>query len=184
MKIGIFGGCFNPPHIMHKKIALSLIENHYLDKVIYVPTGNCYQKDNLVDAEDRYRMLLLMVKGNPNIIVSNYEIKNRLTYTYQTLDYFHGLYPEDEIYFICGSDNLDDIMTWKNYQYILDNYKLLTIKRNCNEIHSNFSNVVIAEVSTDNLSSTIIRKQIKNKGIEKYLDSEVLDYIKVKKLYE
>ena len=44
MKIGIFGGSFNPPHNMHKNIALDLIKNKYLDKVIYVPTGNKYNK--------------------------------------------------------------------------------------------------------------------------------------------
>ena len=46
MKIGIFGGSFNPPHNMHKNIALELIEHGYLDKVIYVPTGDSYEKNN------------------------------------------------------------------------------------------------------------------------------------------
>ena len=49
MKIGIFGGCFNPPHKMHFKIAEELIMKKYLDKVIFVPTGNFYKKKNLIE---------------------------------------------------------------------------------------------------------------------------------------
>ena len=100
MKIGIFGGCFNPPHKMHKSIALELIMNHYLDKVIYVPTGNKYNKTSLIDAKHRYNMLKLMTDDNTTLDVSDYELKNTLTYTYQTLDYFKDKYKKDEIYFI------------------------------------------------------------------------------------
>ena len=56
MKIGIFGGSFNPPHNMHKNIALDLLKNKYLDKVIYVPTGNKYNKKGLANQNDRYNM--------------------------------------------------------------------------------------------------------------------------------
>ncbi len=52
MKIGIFGGCFNPPHNMHKDIGLNLIKKKYLDRVIYVPTGDQYQKEELIPAKE------------------------------------------------------------------------------------------------------------------------------------
>ena len=134
MKIGIFGGSFNPPHNMHKQIALDLINNKYLDKVIYVPTGDYYQKDDLIPAPIRYTMLKIMTKDYPNLEVSDYEIKNKLVYTYQTLDYFRQKYPKDQIYFICGTDNLKELYTWKNYKHILTNYKLLVIKRNHDQV--------------------------------------------------
>ena len=60
MKIGIFGGTFNPPHNMHKNIAVNLIKNNYLDKVIFVPTGNRYNKKDIIDFKDRYNMVKLM----------------------------------------------------------------------------------------------------------------------------
>ena len=129
MKIGIFGGSFNPPHNMHKNIALNLIKNKYLDKVIYVPTGNKYNKRGLVNQNDRYNMVRLMIEGYNNLDVSNYEF-NKLTYTYETLDYFRNIYQNDDIYFICGSDNLKEITSWKRYDYILKNYKIIVIKRN------------------------------------------------------
>ena len=57
MKIGIFGGSFNPPHNMHLGIALELIKDKYLDKVIYVPTGDNYNKIGLISFKDRLNML-------------------------------------------------------------------------------------------------------------------------------
>ena len=130
MRIGIFGGCFNPPHKMHKDIAINLIKNNYVDKVIYVPTGNKYKKSDLVDAKIRYNMVKIMIEGYDNLEVSDYEIKNNLTYTYQTLNYFKNKYKDDEIYFICGTDNLKEITTWRNYKYILSNLSSSLIRNN------------------------------------------------------
>lgn len=189
LKIGIFGGSFNPPHNMHKKIGLELIEKGYLDKVIYVPTGDKYQKKDLIDATKRYEMIRLMIENSDDLSVSDYEIKNRLTYTYQTLSHFNQLYPKDEIYFICGSDNLLELDTWNNYQYILDKYKILVIKRGeerKEEIVDKYPNVIETDITMSDLSSTKIRKLIKEERIEELgtkMDSSVIEYIQQKKLY-
>lgn len=190
MKIGIFGGSFNPPHKMHKKIALNLIKNKYLDKVIYVPTGNKYNKEELIDSKHRYNMIKLMIKNYKNLELSDYELKNTLTYTYQTLDYFKKTYPNDEIYFICGSDNLKEITTWKNYEYILNNFKILVIKRNNDDLDDilssiNSKNIVIANIELDNISSTYIRRNIKDKQkMLRKVDKKVFEYINRNNLYE
>lgn len=192
MKIGIFGGCFNPPHKMHKNIPLELINNGYLDKVIYVPTGDSYNKKDLTSFETRYNMVRLMISGNDNLLVSDIGNKN-YEYTYQVLDYFKGIYKQDDIYFICGSDNLNEFDTWKNYEYILGNYKLLIIKRNSDNIDEILKkynkykkNIVISNIKEKYLSSTIIRNNIKNNKKEiskKELDDSVYKYIENKKLY-
>lgn len=188
MKIGIFGGSFNPPHKMHKTIALELIEKNYVDKVIYVPTGNKYNKKDLIDAKHRLEMLKIMTQNNDNLPVSDYEVKNILTYTYQTLDYFKSIYPNDEIYFICGSDNLKEITTWKNYKYILENYKLLVIKRNNDNLDEmvnnlNTSGIILTEIFPQNVSSTNIRKDLSNQIGNDNLDIKVAEYIKRNQLY-
>ena len=188
MRIGIFGGSFNPPHKMHKNIALELITKNYIDKIIYVPTGNKYNKKDLIEAKYRLKMLEIMIGNNNKISISNYEVKNCLTYTYQTLDYFKIIYPNDEIYFICGSDNLKDITIWKNYKYILNNYKLLVIKRNNDNIPKivkdlNSNSIIIAEIWEENISSTDIRNDLKIKKDNPNIDKKVLKYIKRKKLY-
>lgn len=191
MKIGIFGGSFNPPHNMHRDIALNLIEKGYLDKVIFVPTGDYYPKSNLIQFKHRYQMLKLMVGSNPNIKVSDYEARGELTYTYQTLDYFQSIYPNDEIYFILGSDNLKSFNKWRNYEYILKKYKILVINRNSDDIKSVLSeykdyqnNIISADIPLKEISSTEIRTQLKNNvDLENKLDKKVLNYIKQMNLY-
>lgn len=193
MRIGIFGGCFNPPHKMHKNIALELINNNYLDKIIYVPTGNKYNKKDLVNDIDRYNMLKIMCENNVSLEVSDYEFKTNLTYTYQTLNYFKSIYPNDDIYFICGADNLNQIETWREYKYILENYKFIVINRNeidldnlVNKYENYKGNIVIANIKTGELSSTDIRDNLNNlntKEVLNYIDLEVYKYIKENGLY-
>lgn len=187
MKIGIFGGSFNPPHKIHQKIANYLVKNNYLDKVIFVPTGSNYEKSYLASEQDRYNMLKLMIGNVSYLDISTYEF-GKLTHTYQTLDYFKEHYKDDEIYFICGSDNLKEIKTWKRYQYILSNYKLLVIRRNgesitdiLSELKSYQDNIIVIDDIKSSLSSTSIRKRYKDdKKLVKdgNIDSKVFEYIK------
>lgn len=190
MKIGIFGGCFNPPHKMHKNIPLELISKGYLDKVIYVPTNDNYEKKDLISNKDRCNMLKLMIYNNNDLSL---EVNPDLKYTYQTLDYFKNIYKEAEIYFICGSDNLKEFDTWKNYQYILTNYKLLVIKRNNDNINALLKkyqkykdNIIITNINSEIVSSTYLREKIRESNLEeisKYIDNNVYQYIKEKNLY-
>lgn len=190
MKIGIFGGCFNPPHNMHKNISLQLINNHYLDKVIYVPTGTNYKKDGLITFNHRYNMLKLLTKNNNNLLVTDISNSNDYQYTYQVLDYFKEIYKDAEIYFICGSDNLKELDTWKNYKYILTNYKLLVIKRNNDNIdnilekYKKYSkNIIISNIKEEYISSTYIRNNLNKKEIKNLLDKDVYKYIITNGLY-
>lgn len=191
MKIGIFGGSFNPPHNMHQDIALNLIKEHYLDKVIFVPTGNYYPKQELVEFKHRYEMLKIMTNDYSNIEVSDYEAKGELTYTYQTLDYFQKKYPNDEIYFILGTDNLKEFKKWRNYEYVLKTYKILTVNRNKDNIsdilseYKDYKNsIIIANIPLCEISSTEIRKEIKsNTNLLNKLNKNVLEYIEKEKLY-
>lgn len=192
MRIGIYGGSFNPPHRLHKKIATFLLENDYLDRVIFVPTGNRYPKGELVESQYRYHMVENMIQSSKNIELSDYELKNTLTYTYQTLNYFQEKYPEDEIYFITGADNIKQIKTWKNYTYILENFKFYVLPRenqNINEVLKDIpsENIFLLDFPTEDVSSTMIRTLIKehrDKDLDFYLDRNVLEYIKKEGLYK
>ena len=158
MKIGIFGGSFNPPHKMHESIASQLIERKLIDKVIFVPTSNFYPKAGLISDEERLSMLKLLVKDKKEYDVSDYEF-GRLTYTHQTLEYFKNENKNDEIYFICGSDNLEQLDTWKEYKKILTDYKLIVIprKENIDEILNKYNeyknNIIVANLENNYLSS-------------------------------
>ncbi len=192
MKIGIFGGSFNPPHKMHKKIALDLIKKHYLDIIIFVPTGSKYKyKNNLLSDKVRLEMLKLMCIDNKDLDVSDYELKDHIVYTYDTLDYFKNKYKDDEIFFICGTDNLSYIDKWKKGEDILSNNKLLVIKRNTFDItpllkkYKDYKdNIIVADIEENEISSTKIREMIyNNKRAEDYLDESVYSYIRENNLY-
>lgn len=193
MKIGIFGGSFNPPHRMHKSIAKYLIDKNYVDKVIFVPTGSKYKyKNNLLPDDIRLKMVELMIQNQDNMSVSDYELKEEVVYTCDTLKYFSELYPNDKIYFICGTDNLTYVNKWKNGLYLLENYKFLVINRktdDINEILIRFkkyqNNFVIADMPMEEVSSTMIREGLFNRSenVINYLDKDVYEYIIQNNMY-
>ena len=194
MKIGIFGGSFNPPHNMHLNIVETLINEKYLDKVIIVPTGLHYSyKSNLISNEHRYNMLKLLTKHNKKIEISNYEFQDTEIHTYDTLEYYKDNYKKDTIYFICGLDNLSYIDKWYKGNELLKNNKFLVIGRNTNnqeEILNNLKeykdNITITNIELNNISSSEIRKNINKKNfiIEKYISNEVYNYIRENNLYK
>lgn len=194
MKIGIFGGSFNPPHKMHENIGRELIEKGYLDKVIYVPTGEEYKyKSNLLSNEIRYNMLKIVTDKNDDFGISNFEFQDKVIYTYETIRHFKEEYPDDEIFFICGADNLSYIDKWEKGETILRNEKIIAVARNTDNLdeiiakYQQFSPTIkIATISPIDLSSTEIRALVKKEDYEtlkKYLDEDVLNYIINKKLY-
>ncbi|MGM9969379.1 MAG: nicotinate (nicotinamide) nucleotide adenylyltransferase [Anaeroplasma sp.] len=193
MKIGVYGGSFNPCHLMHKKLVLSLLENDFFDRIIVVPTGNYYKKSNLLKGEERIKMLELMFKDNPRVIICDYEFKNNLICTYRSLDYLQNMYKGDKIYFILGSDNLKSFHTWKKYEYILNNYNLLVIKRKnidiTNELEKYKSydgEILCVDLDLDSTSSSMIRDcfaKYDDEVAAKYLDESVYKYIIQKGFY-
>lgn len=193
MKIGIFGGSFNPPHKIHIERGLELVSKHYVDKIIYLPTGSQYKyKNNLLPNKNRLEMLKIITDKYDCLDVSNYELKDRVVYTYESLAYFKQLYKNDEIYFICGTDNLSYMDKWKNGLELLSNYKILVIKRNGDNIDELLNkykqykeNIIVTDIEPNDLSSTLIREKIKvGEDVSKYLDDDVYKYIKKNKFYE
>lgn len=193
MRIGVLGGSFNPPHKMHLNIAMELINKQYVDKVVFVPTGSKYEyKNNLLSDRNRLEMLQILVNKNDNLSVSDYELKSEVVYTYQTLKYFKEENPNDEIYFICGADNLSYMDKWMNSEEILSNYKILVIKRcgeNINELIEKFKkykeNIIVTDIEQRDISSTEIRDKLKSKeNVLDLLDNDVYEYIINNKLYQ
>lgn len=191
MRIGVFGGSFNPPHKMHESIASQLIKRGLLDKVIFVPTSNFYPKAGLINDEERYEMLIKMTNNIDEYVVSDCEF-GKLTYTYQTLEYFQNKYPNNQIYFICGSDNLEQIDTWREWEKILGDYKLIVIPRKhdmdslLNKYEKYRNNIIVAELDNDYLSSTLVRQYLKEQDYEKvkeYINDDVLEFIIKNNLY-
>ncbi len=196
-QILIFGGCFNPPLNSHFSLAQQLInEYEEIEKIIFVPVNSKYQKRDLIDNEHRYNMLKLVCDKNEKFNVSRIELdKERQLYTLETLREFQKIYPNNEIAFITGSDNLKELETWVTSEELVKEFKIYILERdkdNIDEIikSSNFlkenekSFIKAKSNITSNLSSTFARQKIReNKSIRYLAPDEVIKYIEENKLY-
>ncbi len=114
MKIGIYGGTFNPIHNGHIKLAENAKRIYQLDKVIFLPSGNSYMKSNVLSGWQRYHMVCLALNGRDGLEASDLEIRREgATYSYETMEEFHDIYPNDELFFLLGEDSLRMIECWK-----------------------------------------------------------------------
>lgn len=173
-RIGFFGGCFNPPSIIHIKIANNLIETGKLDKVVFVPVNDYYKKKDLVEAKHRYNMLKLATKDYHNLEADDIEIReNRELFAVDAFEVINNSSfaketVKENVYLIMGSDNFKKMPTWKEYERIKDKYNYVVIDRDEKEI-----------------SSTKIREMIKkdDKKVLEYLSKEVYKYIIDNNLY-
>ena len=197
--IAIFGGSFNPPLNSHLKLAKQVIKNLCnIEKVIFVPVSTKYnRKSNLIDDTYRYNMIKLMCSDEKKLEVSNIELSyGRQLYTIETLDIFKNEYPEYDIYFIMGTDNLKDLHTWKEPDRILKNYKIIVLERNNDNLEKIIEEdellknnkealIVSKKIKPIKLSSTIVREKIKNgEDVKEFFKKEVLEYIDKNGLYK
>ena len=116
MRIGIYGGSFNPVHNGHIHLALSAIDELELDKIYLVPSLISPHRSSAEYAppDDRLEMLRLACRVSEKLDVSDYEIKScRKSYTIYTVREFRRLFPNDELFLLVGSDMLMIFETWK-----------------------------------------------------------------------
>jgi len=115
-RIGVMGGTFDPIHHGHLVAASEVAHIFALDQVVFVPTGEPYQKDDrkVSPAEDRYLMTVIATASNPRFSVSRVDIdRPGPTYTIDTLrDLRDASGPDADLYFITGADALENILTW------------------------------------------------------------------------
>jgi len=114
-RIGVMGGTFDPIHHGHLVAASEVASRFRLDEVVFVPTGQPWQKSEVTAAEDRYLMTVIATASNPRFSVSRVDIdRPGPTYTVDTLRDLRGQRPDAEWFFITGADALAAIMSWKN----------------------------------------------------------------------
>lgn len=118
MKIGLFGGTFDPIHWGHLRSAEEVRETFGLDRVIFIPTSIQPLKSSAAtSARDRLAMARLATKDNPAFIVSDVEVKRPgKSFTIDTLREIVRQRPNDSIYFIIGMDAFRDIGRWKDFK--------------------------------------------------------------------
>ena len=180
MKIGIYGGSFNPIHFGHIGLAKWVTEHTDLDQVWLMVSPNNPLKDKSILADEQQRLAdaqkairLLGVEAKDKIIVSDFEFHlPRPTYTANTLRALQEAYPEHEFTLIIGEDNLNIFNKWREYQYILDTYRIFVYPRRniisqTSQQHEDIlrkaNNVkLLADAPYFDISSTELRKNLHN----------------------
>lgn len=114
MRIGVFGGTFNPIHYGHLRAAEEARETLALDKILFIPSGNPPLKTKeIAGAIHRYKMTRLAVVKNRSFDVLDIEcIRSGKSYTVNTLEMLLKLYSDSDLYFILGIDTFLDIQNW------------------------------------------------------------------------
>ncbi|MCK4385355.1 MAG: nicotinate-nucleotide adenylyltransferase [candidate division Zixibacteria bacterium] len=190
-KIGILGGTFDPIHIGHLILAEQARERFQLEEVIFIPSASPPHKteQELSLAIHRFEMTKLALEGNSFFSVSDIELKREgLSYTVETLRKLKELHTDSEIYFLTGSDVLDEITTWKDPEEI---YRLARIVIAVRPGFDKFDpedhfakKSIIVQITGVDISSTQIRERVRKGESIKYLvPSKVEEYIRKKNLY-
>jgi nicotinate-nucleotide adenylyltransferase len=116
-RLGVMGGTFDPIHHGHLVAASEVAARFHLDEVIFVPTGQPWQKSHqrVSLAEDRYLMTVIATASNPQFSVSRIDIdRGGKTYTIDTLRELHAEHTDAELFFITGADALGQILGWRD----------------------------------------------------------------------
>ncbi len=190
-KIGILGGTFDPVHLGHLVLAEQVKEKLRLDQVIFIPSASPPHKtkQRLSSAQDRFQMAALALEGNREFSISDLELKREgLSYTVDTLKTIKKAYRNSEIYFLIGSDMLDEIHTWRDPEQIYKLVKMvIAIRPGFDRFdHDNHfaKKSIIVPITGIDISSTRIRKMVREgKSIRYLVPLKVEEYIKKKKLY-
>lgn len=126
------GGTFDPVHHGHLVAASEVANRFDLDEVVFVPTGEPWQKTGrqVSPAEDRYLMTVIATASNPRFSVSRVDIdRGKETYTVDTLRDLQRLHPDADLYFITGADALASILTWHDWSELFELAKFVGVSR-------------------------------------------------------
>lgn len=185
MRIGLFGGAFDPFHNGHLAICRAAIKSAGLDRLIVIPSGRAPHKDGFsAGFEDRYIMTAAALAGT-DFEISRYEgERNEISYSATTVEDFHRMYPEDELFFLIGADSYRDIGKWYEPWRITDIATLAVFPRGGMEIEVKPPAIPV-DMDKIEVSSTALRNMIKaGEDVSSYLPEAVNEYIMTNKLYK
>ncbi|MGM9427895.1 nicotinate (nicotinamide) nucleotide adenylyltransferase [Hydrogenophaga sp. MI9] len=131
MRIGLFGGAFDPPHRAHRALAEAAIGQLSLDRLHILPTGQAWHKSRtLTDGVHRLAMCQLAFVDLPAVRVDDRELRRpSATYTIDTLEEFRREYPDARFFLIVGEDQLQAFRSWRRWQEVLSMATLVVAGR-------------------------------------------------------
>jgi nicotinate-nucleotide adenylyltransferase len=190
------GGTFDPIHYGHLVAASEVADLFDLDEVVFVPSGQPWQKGRHVSAaEDRYLMTVIATASNPRFSVSRVDVDRAgPTYTRDTLRDLHALNPDAQLYFITGADALASILSWHGWEEVFDLAHFVGVSRPGYELQREHITGVLGELADDALtlveipalaiSSTDCRRRAEESRPLWYLMPDgVVQYVSKRRLY-
>ena len=196
MKIGVYGGSFNPPHNGHLYLATEVSKRLCLDKVIIIPSNISPQKDNNGNIDPMHRINMCKDVFSDSLFeVSSLEIdRGGKSYTVDTLTALKALYPGSDMYLFMGSDMLLSFHSWFRFADILKMCTICAISREDEknaDVLENYAktvlsdgNVLIFDVTPIEVSSSLVRENIRNgKSCNGLISEKTEKYIKENNLY-
>ncbi|MHA6798808.1 nicotinate-nucleotide adenylyltransferase [Bounagaea algeriensis] len=189
-RIGVMGGTFDPIHHGHLVAASEVQAQFGMEQVVFVPTGQPWQKshERVSAAEDRYLMTVIATASNPRFLTSRVDI-NRPgpTYTVDTLTDLHHQYPDADLYFITGADALEQILSWHRAEEAFDLAHFIGVTRpgySLNGAHLPEGSVSLVEIPAMAISSTGCRDRVRGGLPVWYLVPDgIVQYIAKRGLY-
>ncbi|MFM1787480.1 MAG: hypothetical protein RL228_1430 [Actinomycetota bacterium] len=191
MRIGILGGSFDPPHLGHLEMAKVAQDFLNLDTILFVPAATQWQKVHSATSDVRAHLTQLAIANNPHWQVSFVDIdRGGDTYSVDTITQLRKMHPEDELFFILGSDSANGLESWKQAEELKQSVTFAVVERFgvAIEVPVGFKYVEIpGKVSP--ISSTEIRKLVhESDSVESALKglvpNEVAKYISKVGLYK
>ena len=180
MRVGLFGGSFNPIHNAHIALASTICEQARLDEVWFMvsPQNPLKQAQDLLDENERYEMVKLALESQAKVLkASNYEFHlERPSYTWKTLRALKQDFPQHEFSLIIGGDNWVRFPRWAHSEEILANHHIYIYPREDSEIDEATlpKNVHLIHTPKINITSTMLREMVRNgKDISAFVPEKV-----------
>lgn len=193
MRIGIFGGSFNPIHNGHITLGKTMLRVMSLDEVWFMvsPHNPLKQAAGLLDENERFRLVQMALKDTEGLNASDYEFHlPRPSYTWNTLQQLRHDFPNDTFVLIIGGDNWLCFDKWAHNEEILSQYEIAVFPReklgndNAEPMKAPNGNVTFVDVPLVNVTSTMLREMLKKgEDVSQYMPVNVAKEIKERALY-
>ena len=188
MRIGLFGGSFDPVHIEHVRMIENVIKEFSLDKVIVIVAGNPPHKTNVSSFDLRFKQAKEAFKHLKEVEVSDFENNDKTNYAYETIEHFKK--EEDELFYIIGADSIYYFDTWKNIDRIFELATLIILPRHNyprvikEDYIKRGAKALFSTYESNDISSTMLRVYLDfGLDISEYLPNGVYELIKDEKEY-
>ena len=176
MKIGLFFGSFNPVHVGHLILASYMVEYSDLDQVMFVvsPKSPFKEKSSLLNEYDRLELVRTAIEDDNRLRATDVEFRlPKPSYTINTLMHLEERYPDNKFVLMMGSDTVNSLPKWKNFEQIINNYSIYVYPRPETPPEAvKGADIQVFDAPLMRLSSSFIRESIKSGKAVKYMVPE------------